>query len=123
MPAKIVLKITITIDTEKENAWQLAPLKWFGAAMNFGFIISDDGGAEVFFHLSKLKNPSGKVEAGYIVNYTLGKKAEKQFAFDATVISSDTIGGFDRHPDPKSTEKAQILDARRPIRTGMGIAA
>lgn len=86
-------------------------IKWFDAAMSFGFIIPDDGGVDVFFHLSKLKEPGAKVEAGYIVNYTLGKKAEKQFAFDVTVVSSDAVKGFDRHPNPKTSEKPVPLDA------------
>jgi CspA family cold shock protein len=51
-------------------------VKWFNPAKGFGFIIPDNGGADVFVHISAI--PKGKTLAeGQTVEFDLGEDRGK----------------------------------------------
>lgn len=49
-------------------------VKWFNAKKGFGFIIPDDGGAELFVHHSEIKMEGyAELKEGQAVNFELGQ--------------------------------------------------
>jgi CspA family cold shock protein len=47
-------------------------VKWFNATKGFGFIQPDDGGADVFVHISAVERSSlGSINAGQKLSYEL----------------------------------------------------
>jgi len=47
-------------------------VKWFNAAKGFGFIQPDDGGADVFVHISAVERSSlGSINEGQKLSYEL----------------------------------------------------
>jgi CspA family cold shock protein len=47
-------------------------VKWFNAAKGFGFIQPDDGGADVFVHISAVERSSlGSINEGQKLGYVL----------------------------------------------------
>ncbi len=47
-------------------------VKWFNAAKGFGFIQPDDGGADVFVHVSAVERSSlGSISEGQKIGYEL----------------------------------------------------
>jgi CspA family cold shock protein len=51
-------------------------VKFFNGDKGFGFIVPDDGGQEIFVHISGLKDSRGTLNEGDAVSYTTerGKK-------------------------------------------------
>ena len=47
-------------------------VKWFNATKGFGFIQPDDGGADVFVHISAVERSSlGSIKEGQKLNYEI----------------------------------------------------
>jgi CspA family cold shock protein len=51
-------------------------VKWFNAQKGFGFIAPDEGGADVFVHISAVeRSPLGSIHEGQKLNYELERDA------------------------------------------------
>jgi CspA family cold shock protein len=49
-------------------------VKWFNAKKGFGFVIPDDGGAELFVHFSEIKMEGyAELREGQAVNFEVGQ--------------------------------------------------
>ena len=80
-------------------------VKWFNADKGFGFIVPDDGSAEVFAHYSAI-NTSGyrSLEENAKVEYEVKRGREGLQAASITVIANGPMegpgvgGGGDRPP-------------------------
>lgn len=56
-------------------------VKWFDVTKGYGFITADDGGPDVFLHLSKVQESNlPTLEAGTPLQYSIGNKNGKVFA-------------------------------------------
>ena len=62
-------------------------VKWFNATKGFGFIVPDEGGKDVFVHISAVQasGMDGLLE-GQKVSYELSESRGKQAASDLKVI-------------------------------------
>jgi cold shock protein len=49
-------------------------VKWFNDAKGFGFIVADDGGADLFVHHSEIKSTGyASLSEGQVVEYVIGE--------------------------------------------------
>lgn len=63
-------------------------VKWFSAAKGFGFITPDDGGADVFLHLTKVQEANlPTLESGTALEYSIGSRNGKVFAERLSIVS------------------------------------
>jgi CspA family cold shock protein len=58
----------------KENTLSTGKVKWFNSSKGFGFIVPDDGSAEVFVHHSNITMEGYRsLKEGQAVEYELGQ--------------------------------------------------
>jgi len=56
----------------KDNTMATGTVKWFNATKGFGFIQPDDGGADVFVHISAVERAGlGSIHEGQKIGYEL----------------------------------------------------
>ena len=79
-------------------------LKWYNAAKGFGFIVPDDGGNDVFVHVSAFKEAKiTKIDQGQPMEYTVADHKGKPVATQLKVISETTAT---EKPAESNTESA-----------------
>jgi len=58
--------------SERDDLMQTGTVKWFNGQKGFGFIQPDDGGADVFVHISAVERAGlGSLNEGQKVNFEL----------------------------------------------------
>lgn len=63
-------------------------VKWFNTTKGFGFIQPDDGGADVFVHISAVERSSlGSIHEGQKLNYEL-ERDQRSGKFAAAQLSA-----------------------------------
>ena len=79
-------------------------LKWYNAAKGFGFIVPDEGGNDVFVHVSAFKEAKiTKIDQGQAMEYTVADHKGKPVATQLKVISETTAT---EKPAESNTESA-----------------
>jgi CspA family cold shock protein len=67
-------------------------VKWFDGGKGYGFIVADDGGADMFVHHSEIKTVGyAGLDQGQKVNYTVGQGNKGPCA--TNVVPQQTIAG------------------------------
>lgn len=80
-------------------------VKWFSAAKGFGFITPDDGGADVFLHLSKVEEANlPTLESGTALQYSIGSRNGKVFAEGLSIVSKPKALPRKPAPDNSSSD-------------------
>ncbi len=65
-------------------------IKWFDAAKGYGFIKPDDGGPDIFLHLSKVLGANlPRLQSGMAVTYSIEHQDTKPSARDLSLVSAD----------------------------------
>ncbi len=60
-------------------------VKWFNPTKGFGFIVPDEGGNDVFVHISAVEKAGmGTLQEGQKINYELTEDNGKTYASDLT---------------------------------------
>lgn len=78
-------------------------VKWFDVTKGYGFIVPDDGGPDVFLHLTKVQDSKlPTLDTGIRLRYSLSVKNGKAFATDLSVIKDDSesSGRVENRPSP-----------------------
>ena len=66
-------------------------LKWYNAAKGFGFIVPDEGGNDVFVHVSAFKEANiTKIDQGQAIEYTVAEHKGKPVATQLKVLTEAT---------------------------------
>lgn len=82
-------------------------IKWFSISKGYGFITPDDGSAEIFLHLSKVKEANlPTLEAGTALEYSIGSRSGKRFAEGLSLLSKPVA----RQPRPDANIVASDLE-------------
>ena len=65
-------------------------VKWFSVARKFGFIVPDDGGKDVFVHMSALATAKiPHLDDGTRISFDLLENANKRSAVNLTLLGAD----------------------------------
>lgn len=88
-------------------------VKWFDVTKGYGFILPDDGGSDVFLHLSKVQESNlPTLETGTSLQYSLGTKNGKAFAEGLSLIAPTRDRGRpSQTPQKRTPEKSDLGDA------------
>ena len=69
-------------------------VKWFSAARKYGFIVPDEGGKEVFVHMSALTTAEiPHLDDGARVSFDLEQTADRRSAVNLTLLALDPAQG------------------------------
>jgi len=80
-------------------------LKWYNAAKGFGFIVPDEGGNDVFVHVSAFKEANiTKIDQGQAMEYTVAEHKGKPVATQLKVLTEGTTS--EEKPAESNTESA-----------------
>ena len=80
-------------------------LKWYNAAKGFGFIVPDEGGNDVFVHVSAFKEANiTKIDQGQAMEYTVAEHKGKPVATQLKVLTEETTS--EEKPAESNTESA-----------------
>jgi CspA family cold shock protein len=79
-------------------------LKWYNAAKGFGFIVPDEGGNDVFVHVSAFKDANiTKVDQGQAMEFVVAEHKGKPVATQLKIIAEATT---EEKPAESNTESA-----------------
>jgi CspA family cold shock protein len=69
-------------------------VKWFSVAKKYGFIVPDEGGTDVFVHMSALATAKiPYLDDGTRVSFDLEQSTDKRSAVNLAVLVLDPSGG------------------------------
>lgn len=72
-------------------------LKWFDAGKRYGFIEPDDGGPDIFLHLSKVQDASfPHFQPGMALQYSIGRNGSKIFADNVILVEGGGAQSYRR---------------------------
>ncbi len=78
----------VNVDTKRKSTMANGQVKWFNATKGFGFIQPDEGGADVFVHISALERAGlTDLKEGQRVSYELATNKGKTSAANIKVLS------------------------------------
>jgi len=81
----------------------IGKVKWFSVSKGYGFITPDDGGDDLFLHLTKVQEANlPTLEAGTSLQYSIGTRNGKKFAESLSVLSKAVMR--QRKPEKNSRE-------------------
>jgi len=81
--------ILVPANNVKENTMATGKVKWFNAGKGFGFIQPEEGGADVFVHISALERAGIRdLKEGQRVSYELATNKGKTSAADLQLIDA-----------------------------------
>ena len=93
------------------SALQTGTVKWFNNAKGFGFILPEDGGADVFAHYSSVDMSGYKtLKAGQAVSYQIVDGPKGPHATDIQVIDSPSDDNDTAAVPEEATETKLIAD-------------
>ena len=62
-------------------------VKWFSVSKGFGFIMPDDGSADIFLHLTKVEEANlPTLESGTALQYSIGSRNGKVVAEGLSIV-------------------------------------
>jgi CspA family cold shock protein len=95
-------------------------LKWFNVAKGFGFIIRDDGGADIYLSLKSVEAAKlPRLETGIILNYSVAESRGRKFADNLSIIPSVSVETSPSKPNVGAGKKS--LDADEEFERDWGL--
>jgi CspA family cold shock protein len=75
--------------TPKENEMATGIVKWFNSTKGYGFIAPDDGGADVFVHISAVEKAGLRgLNEGQKLSYEIATNRGKEAAANLQVVEA-----------------------------------
>jgi CspA family cold shock protein len=82
-------------------------VKWFSVSKGYGFITPDDGGADLFLHLTKVQEANlPTLEAGTSLQYSVGSRNGKSFAEGLSLVPKPVA----KQPRPKADDMSSDFE-------------
>jgi CspA family cold shock protein len=91
----------------------LGKVKWFDPTKGFGFISPENGGADIFVHISKVQQAGiSTLESGYVVQYEIVQRNGKSQAEKLILISAERDEEVREERQPRERRQRDYYEER-----------
>jgi cold shock CspA family protein len=93
--SELIISIYILCGKRKNKMRHQGKIKSWDKTKGFGFITPDDGGKDVFFHITNINNSKGLLDLGSLVSYEMPNDASKrQQAVNVEIVDEKATQGI-----------------------------
>jgi CspA family cold shock protein len=107
---------TFPAAVSKGNRMTTGTVKWFSVARKYGFIVPDEGGKDVFVHMSALNTAAiPSLDEGARVSFDLEQTESRRSAVNINVLTPEPVVESAPVAAPEPVETSEPVAASEPV--------